>query len=100
MEIILLVFVGVICIGQGVRVCQAEKTNKVFCKYPLVVKDVKEYNRFCGSLMIGFGIVAELTLLGVFCTRGLISLLLCFLLLLEAFVVMKIYNKNEKRFRK
>ena len=95
----LLILFGVLCIGIGIWVYGSEKQNKIFSKYPIVVRDVREYNRFCGKLLIVFGIVAELTMLAMVFTRGIVSLVFVVILLAEAIVATRIYVKNEKKFR-
>lgn len=98
MTTILLVFVGALCLFQGMKVINMEERNKIFTKYPIVVNDVKKYNRFCGLLIIGFGLVAEVTLYFMVTTSGWVSLLCTLAILVEAFILLKIYNKGEKKF--
>lgn len=98
MATILSVFVGALCLFLGVRVFNMEERNKIFTKYPIVVNDVKKYNRFCGALIIGFGLVAEVTLYFMMRTQGWLSLLLTLAIVVEAFILMKIYTAGEKKF--
>ena len=98
MGIILFVVVGYLCISQGIKTYQMKDLNKVFSKYPIRVKDVKEYNQFCGKLMIGFGIVAEITLVAMLSTKGWVSVVIGLCIVLESVILMKIYRKREKDF--
>ena len=59
------------------------------------VEDVKKYNRFCGGLVIGFGIVAEITIFIACAFGGIVTIICTIAIAVEAFIVMKIYNKNE-----
>lgn len=99
MGLILLVIIGVMCIGQGVRAYSSEEQNRIFTRYPIKVKDVKEYNKFCGALMIGFGIAAEITLFIMLNTTGILSTLLTLAVIAEAFIVLFIYRKKEPKYR-
>lgn len=100
LEIIIFLFVGFLCFSQGIKVYQMEELNKVFTKYPIRVTDVKKYNQFCGKLMIGFGVAAELTLFAMSSSRGWVSLSFTALIIVEAIVIVKIYRKGEKKFLK
>jgi len=100
MDIILFVVVGGICFYQGYTAYTSEKQNHIFTKLNLPLKDVKEYNHFCGKLIYGFGIVAMITFAVIASTDGLISILCMLLLLLEAYVLLRIYSKNEIKFIK
>ena len=91
MDIILLIFVMGTCFTQGYNAYNCEKQNKVFNKRNLPLKDVKEYNHFCGKLIYGFGIAASLTML-------LMVIVGCVLLLIEAFALVKYYSKKEITF--
>ena len=97
---ILLVFVGILCLYVGMKVLSSEERNKVFNKRPIEVKDVKKYNQACGILVIGFGVVAEITLFFMVYNTGWISSVLTLLLIVEAFIVVLIYNQIEKRMLK
>ncbi len=99
MDTFILVFVGVMCLMLGVRVYNAEEQNKIFTKYPLIVSDVKKYNQACGALIIGFGVVAEITLFLMVCSEGLMSTLYTVGVILEAVLVMLIYRLIEKKCR-
>ncbi len=96
MDTMIMVFVGVMCLMLGMRVFAAEEQNKIFVKYPLKVKDVKKYNQACGALIIGFGIVAELTLMLMVSTEGIVSTICTFAVIVEALLVMVIYRQIEK----
>lgn len=94
---ILLVFVGILCLYVGVRVLSSEERNKVFNKLSIEVKDVKKYNTACGILIIAFGVVAEVTIYFMISTTGWVSSVLTLALIAEAFLVVLIYNRIEKR---
>ncbi len=100
MSFIVLVFIGGTCMYVGAKILNSEERNKVFNKFPIQVEDVKKYNRFCAALVIGFGVVAELTTYFAYFTTGLVSMALTVLLVAEAFIVMKIYQKGEKKMLK
>lgn len=97
METILFVFIGLSCLTLGVRVIWAEERNKIFNKRPIKVKNVKAYNRFCGALIIGFGVVAEITVYFMVYSEGIVSTLCTLGVIAEAFLVMVIYNQVERR---
>lgn len=98
MGTILLSFVGLLCLMLGVRVFCAEEQTKIFNKRPIKVTDVKKYNRACGSLIIGFGVAAEITLYIMIRTSGWISSAFTLGIIAEAVIVMFIYNKIERHF--
>lgn len=95
MDIVLIVFVGGLCAYVAGKILSSEERNQVFNKRPIEVVDVKKYNRFCGLLVIGFGVVAEITILAGLLLGGIGSLVCTILIAIEAFLVMKIYNKCE-----
>lgn len=95
MDLVMLVFVGGLCAYVAGKILSSEERNQVFNKRPIEVVDIKKYNRFCGLLVIGFGVVVELTIFIGFAFGGVVSIICTFLILLEAFLVMKIYNKCE-----
>lgn len=97
---ILLVFVGVLCLYVGMKVFSSEERNKVFNKRPIEVVDVKKYNQACGVLVIAFGVVAEITLFFMVNNTNWISTAMTLLLIAEAFAVVLIYNQIEKRMLK
>lgn len=94
---ILLVFVAILCLYVGMKIISSEERNKVFNKLPIEVKDVKKYNVACGILVIGFGVVAEVTIFFMISTTGWVSTVLTLLLIVEAFFVVLIYNRIEKK---
>jgi|GEM_PF-3496212 len=100
MDFIIFVFVGILCVSLGARVFWAEERNKVFNKRTITVTDVRKYNQICGGLIIGFGIVAEVTLYFVISTDGWLSTVLTLLIILEAYIVMRLYNKVERKMLK
>lgn len=96
----LIVFVGVMCLYVAIKTFSSPERNKVFNKRPIDVVDVKKYNQFCGALILGFGLVADLTIVAMSLTTGIISTL-CFVgIVVEAILVVYIYNKFELRFLK
>ncbi|MBQ2802920.1 MAG: hypothetical protein IJF07_03380 [Lachnospiraceae bacterium] len=97
METVLFVFVGALCLMMGVRVFFAEEQNRIFTKYPIRVTDVKKYNRLCGALIIGFGIVAEITIYFMVYTDGIVSTLCTLGIIVEALIVVGIYRLIEKK---
>ena len=82
------------------KILSSEERNKIFNKYSIQVEDVKKYNRFCASLVIGFGVVAEITMFFANISTGVVRFLLSLLLIVEAVIVMKIYSKGEKKMLK
>ena len=100
METILFVFIGMGCLMLGVRVFCAEERNKIFNKRPIEVTDVKKYNQLCGALIIGFGIVAVVTVYFMVYTSGIVSTLCTIGVIVEAFIVMFIYGLIEKKLLK
>lgn len=97
MDTMIMVFVGVMCLMLGIRVFSAEEQNKIFVKYPIKVNDVKKYNQACGALIIGFGIVAELTMFLMVSFEGIASTICTLAVIVEALLVMVIYRQIEKR---
>ena len=97
METILFVFIGMMCLMLGMRVYCAEDQNKVFTKVLLKVTDVKKYNQACGVLIIGFGVVAEITLYFMVALDGIASTLCTLGIIIEALITMVIYRQIEKR---
>lgn len=100
MDFIVLLFIGAMCMYISGKILGSEERNKVFNKYPIQVENVKKYNQFCAALVIGFGVAAEITMLLMFLTTGLVRFLLTLILVAEAVIVMKIYNKGEKKMLK
>ncbi len=100
MDVILLAFVAVMCFGTGGKILNSEERNKVFNKRPIEVVDVKQYNKACGILVIGFGVVAEITLFTGVLFRGWVSGVSTLLLIAEAVLVVVIYGKIEKKMLK
>lgn len=100
MDFIVLLFIGALCMYVARKILSSDERNKVFNKYSIQVEDVKKYNRFCAALVIGFGVVAEITMFFANITTGLVRFLLTLLLVVEAVIVMKIYGKGEKKMLK
>lgn len=100
MDGILFVFVGIMCLYVAIKTISSPERNKVFNKRPIDVVDVKKYNQFCGGLILGFGVVAELTIAVMIYTTGIVSTLCTIGVIVEALLVVYIYNKFELRFLK
>ncbi len=98
LEIILFLVVGYMCFSKGVKTYQMEEQNKVFSRYPLRVTDVKKYNQFCGKLMIGYGVAAVITMFAMTFFEGWINVVLVLSIIVEAYILMIIYRKGEKKF--
>lgn len=99
-SLVLFLFIGCMCAYVSAKILSSEERNKVFNKFPIQVVDVKKYNKFCAALVAGFGVVAEITVFCSYLFSGLISILFTLLLIVEAVVVMKIYNKGEAKMLK
>ncbi len=95
MDLIIFLFIAFMCINVAVKIFSCEDRNKVFNKRPIEVVDVKKYNKFCGSLVIVFGVAAEITLYIGSLLGGWMGLLCTLLLIGEAVLVMTVYNKVE-----
>ena len=93
-------FVGIMCLYVGIKILCSEERTKVYNRFSIEVEDVKKYNQFCGWLTIGFGVVADITLLLMGNLQGWWSLVCTILLILEAVAVVKIYAKAEKKMLK
>lgn len=98
MDIILFLVIGIICFYQGHNAYTCEKQNHIFNKRNLPLKDVKEYNHFCGKLIYVFGVVAMFTFAGIAITDGWVSFIFMALILVEGYVMLRIYSKNEMKF--
>jgi len=101
MDTILFIFIGLMCLMLGVRVYCAEERNKIFNKRPLPITelaDIKKYNHFCAVLIIGFGVVAEITAyFMVTSTNEIMSALFTLGIIVEALIVVIIYAQYEKK---
>lgn len=97
---ILFVFVGVMCLYVAAKTFSSPERNTVFNKRPIDVVDVKKYNKFCGWLILGFGIAADLTILAMSFTTGIASALCTVGVIVEAMIVVAVYNKFELKFLK
>lgn len=100
MDFIVLLSIGALCAYVAGKILSSDERNKIFNKYSIQVKDVKKYNHFCAALVIGFGVAAEITMFLANITTGLVRFGLTLLLVVEAVIVMKIYNKGEKKMLK
>ena len=96
MDAILLLFVTVLCFWVGIKSYYKEDQCKIFQKWPLRLKDVKQYNHFCGILIMAFGAVAVITMLVCSYIGGIVGDILILVIIPEALVLMKIYRKGEK----
>ncbi len=99
---ILVVLVALLCVYYGVKILISEERTTVFNKRPIEVKDVKEYNKACAWLIIGFGVAADLSLLLMswFDDNIWVKLVLFVSLLVEAYLMTFVYSKIEKKFIK
>lgn len=100
MSTILMAFVGLLCLFLGIRVFCAEERTKVFNKRSIQVTDVKKYNHVCGVMIIGFGVVAEITIYFMVYSEGWISTLLTLGIIVEAFLLTALYSVVERKFIK
>lgn len=98
MDLIIYIFVVGMCFTQGYNAYNCEKQTKVFNKRELPLKDVKEYNHFCGKIIYGFGVAAGITFGLMIVFSGWISIIFTVLLVVEAYILVKIYSKNEIKF--
>lgn len=97
---IIIVFIGIMCLYVSIKTISSPERNKVFNKRPIDVVDVKKYNLFCGGLILGFGVVAEITIAAMILTKGIVSTLCTVGVIVEAMLVVYIYNKFELKFLK
>ena len=100
MDTILLLLVGVMCLWTGMKTLYSEERNTIFNKRPIEVVDVKKYNQFCGCLIIGFGVIADITIYFMCKTTGWISGIFSLILIAEALLVVVIYNRIERKMLK
>ena len=94
---VLCVAVLFICIMAGMKIFMDEEQTRVFNKRKLPLKDVKAYNRACGKLVWGFGVVAVITCYLCISSEGIWANLMPLYILVEAIVLMQIYNRVEKK---
>lgn len=95
MDVVILVFVGIMCAYAAVTVFNSKERTQIFNSRPIEVTDIKQYNRFCGRLIIGFGIAVEITIFIAFALGGIVSIICTIAIVVEAFLVLKIYSRNE-----
>ena len=50
MDVIIMVFVDVMCAMAATKILKSKERNTIFNERPIEVEDVKKYNRFCGGL--------------------------------------------------
>lgn len=100
MDSFLFIFTGIMCLYVSIKTISSPEPNKVFNKWPIEVIDVKKYNQFCGGLILGFGIAAEITIAVMIYSTGVVSVLCTLGIIAEAILVVFIYRKMEKKFVK
>lgn len=100
MDVVIIVFVGIMCAYAAVTTFNSKERNRLFNSRPIEVIDVKKYNRFCGFLVIGFGVAVEITIFIAFAFGGIMTLIATIAIALEAFLVLKIYGKYEMKMLK
>ena len=100
MDFVLYAAVGFMCISVGMNILKSPGRNTVFNKRPIEVVDVKKYNRLCSMLVFGFGVVAEITMLFMCNTTGWVSMLFTLMIIVEAFIMVAIYNVIERKLLK
>ena len=94
----LFVLVGIYCLWTFVKVYNSEEQNKIFTKYKFPVTDVRAYNKACAKLILGYGIVAEVLILGMTLSTGIRTTICMLGILVISFIVVKIYQKIEKKY--
>lgn len=94
----LFVFIGVYCLWTFVKVYNAEEQNKIFTKFRFPVTDVRAYNKACAKLILGYGIVVEILILGLTLSTGIWSAICLLGIFVVSFIVVKIYQKIEKKY--
>lgn len=97
MDTLFMLFLGILCLALGVRVFCAEEQTKVFNKRNLPLTDVKKYNQLCGALIVGFGVVGEITFYFMLLGGGVWASFATIPIIVEAVFVMILYNKIEKK---
>ena len=97
MDIVILVIVGITCAYVSAGIFNSKECNKVFNKKPIEVEDIRKYNRACGFLVIGFGGASEITFFLGFCFGQITSAIAPIVLIVEAAIVLKIYESIEKK---
>lgn len=100
MDIVIMVIVAITCMSAAMSIFNAKERNTIFNKKPIEVTDVSAYNKRCGFLVLGFGAVAEITLVICFLFGSVTVALMPILLVVEAIFVIKIYEKIESKYIK
>ena len=95
MDMIMYLFIALICFNVAAKIFNSEERNKVFNKRPIEVVDVKKYNKYCGTLVIVFCFAAEFTLFVGKIFGGWVNVVSPLFLIGEAVGVMFIYNRLE-----
>lgn len=99
-NMVIFAFVGIMCLYVGIKILSSEERTTVYNKRPIEVVDVKKYNQFCGWLTIGFGVVADLTIFLLGDANGWLSVLCTVLIIVEAMIVILVYEKVEAKMLK
>lgn len=97
MDTLFVLFIGMMCLMMGVRVFFAEEQTKVFNKRNLPLTDVRKYNKLCGALILGFGVIAEITIIFMIGSGGTLASFVTIPIIVEVGIVVLIYNQIEKR---
>lgn len=98
MDTILFAFIAILCFYLGIKAyCEESEITKVFTKYPPRITDVKKYNKFCGVLVIVFGLTADFTLIIASMFEGWVGTIVGLVIIPEAILLMVIYRKGEKK---
>ena len=100
MDVVLYTAVGIMYLTAGINILRSPGRNTVFNKRPIEVVDIKKYNRLCSMLVFSFGVIAEITMIFMCNTTGWISAVFMVLIIVEAFLMMMIYNAIEKKLLK
>lgn len=90
-------FVGLICLGGFYKAWTDPNQTKFFNQRDLPIKNIKKYNHSCALLILVFGIVAEIIMIGsallgdggVLMTIGIVA---------EALILCVVYAKMEKKY--
>lgn len=90
-------FVGIMCLYVGIKILCSEERTKVYNRFSIEVEDVKKYNQFCGWLTIGFGVVADITLLLMGNLQGWWSLVCTILLFWRRLLLSKFMPKQKRK---
>jgi len=98
MKTIILILVLGVCFTIGYNTYNSENQNTIFNRRRLALKDVKEYNHFCGKLIYGFAIAATIALFMMLFGVSWVRLAGWVLLVIASVTLVKYYNKKEITF--